>query len=226
MTGLVSCEAKENQEMIQTTPVSPGPQAKYSYLALGDSYTIGQSVPADQSFPYQLQKKLQMNDRPVGEPFIIARTGWTCDDLMSAINAQVKAGDQYQLVTLLIGVNDQYRGYNIKDYPARFKALLQKAVSLAGNNPQNVIVVSIPDYGATPYGAGSAAAIGKEIDAYNAINKTISEELLVNYVNITDISRMGLSDPELVARDDLHPSGKMYGLWIDRILPVAIKILK
>jgi lysophospholipase L1-like esterase len=226
MMSLISCEAKENQEMIQTTPVSPGPLAKYTYLALGDSYTIGQSVSADQSFPYQLQKKLQMNDRQVGEPVIIARTGWTCDDLMSAINAQVKAGDQYQLVTLLIGVNDQYRGYNVKDYPARFKALLQKAISLAGNNPQNVIVVSIPDYGATPYGAGSAGVIGNEIDAYNAINKAVSEELLVNYVNITDISRMGLSDPGLVARDDLHPSGKMYGLWIDRILPVAIKILK
>lgn len=226
MTMIISCEAKENHEAVQTRPPGSVQAAKYTYLALGDSYTIGQGVPADQSFPHQLQKKLQMNDRSVGEPVIIARTGWTCDDLMSAINAQVKPGDYYDVVTLLIGVNDQYRGYPVKDYPAKFRALLQKAIILADNHPQNVIVVSIPDYGATPYGASNAAAIGKEIDTYNAINKSVSEELLVNYVNITDVSRTGLSDPGLVAGDNLHPSGKMYGLWIERILPVAIRFLK
>lgn len=204
----------------------PFSSARYSYLALGDSYTIGEGVRQNESFPYLLQKKLAANAVQVNEPQVIARTGWTCDELMSAINSQVKSGEKYDLVSLLIGVNDQYRQYDIKDYPGKFKALLQKAISLSGNNPQRVVVVSIPDYGATPYGSRRAEAIGKEIDAYNAINKAIALELQCGYVDITEISRMAKTDPDLVAPDGLHPSGKMYGQWIEKIFPLAAGILK
>jgi acyl-CoA thioesterase-1 len=221
-----SCDSRDVEKKPQENNTIPGSAAKYRFLALGDSYTIGQGVEQASSFPYQLHKKLLSNNISVSEPRIVSRTGWTCDDLMAAINAQLKAGDKYDMVSLLIGVNDQYRGYNIKDYTARFKALLVKAIELTGNQPQKVIVISIPDYGATPYGAGNAAAIGKEIDAYNAINKAVAEQLQCNYVDITPISRTAKTDPELVASDELHPSGKMYGLWIEKILPFAVNILK
>lgn len=187
------------------------------FLALGDSYTIGESVAEDQRWPVQLAQALAKKGYRVAPPVIIATTGWRTDQLKEAVTAKSPMSD-YDLVSLLIGVNNQYQGRSISQYRKEFRDLLDMAVAHAGGNPSRVIVLSIPDYGYTPFGREKQAGISEAIDGFNAVNKTITERKGVTYIDITDISRRGLTDPELVADDGLHPSEKMYGLWVDRVM--------
>ncbi len=179
------------------------------YLALGDSYTIGESVAPEDRWPVLLAKDLHL-----GEPQIIAKTGWTTDELNAAIDRANPQGP-YGLVTLLIGVNNQYRGRSAEQYRGEFRALLQRAVSFAGGNAGHVIVVSIPDWGVTPFAKDrDKAKIAREIDEFNAINRDEAAKAGARYADITPISRRAADDPSLVAPDGLHPSGKMYREWI------------
>ena len=187
------------------------------FLALGDSYTIGESVAEDQRWPVQLMKVLTEKGYKCHTPRIIATTGWRTDDLKIAIDARSLSKD-YNLVSLLIGVNNQYQGKNAGEYAGEFEELLNIAIQYAGDDKSKVFVISIPDYGFTPFGKSKQREISLAIDAFNALNKSIAEKKGVKYINITEISRQGLKDPELVAEDGLHPSGKMYALWVDRIM--------
>lgn len=189
----------------------------FSYLALGDSYTIGESVPAAANFPNQLADSLTKTGKQCGSPLIIARTGWRTDQLMYAIqSANLK--NEYDLVTLLIGVNNEFQGRSLAEYEHDFTLLCKKAIELARNKKKNVYIVSIPDYGYTPYGQPNQKKISERIDLFNASNKRISDSLELHYVNITPISRQGLGQPDLVAEDGLHPGAKMYALWVQEIL--------
>jgi len=186
------------------------------FLALGDSYTIGESVSQKERWPEQLISELTARGLACDDPTIIATTGWRTDDLIKAIrNANLKS--EYNLVSLLIGVNNYYQGKSEKDYASEFEELLTIAISLAGENHAHVFVLSIPDYGFTPFGEPKQAIISKGIDAFNAVNESIAKKKGVKYINITNISRRGLQEPELVAEDKLHPSGKMYAEWVTLI---------
>lgn len=196
------------------TSCSAMPAKDTRYLALGDSYTIGESVAAEERFPVQLAKQLNL-----GEPQIIARTGWTTDELNAAIDAADPKGP-YDLVTLLIGVNNQYRGRSADEYRTQFVGLLQRAIGFAGGNAQHVIVVSIPDWGVTPFAEGrDRAKIAREIDQFNAINREEAQRAGAKWVDITPISRR--NDASLVAGDGLHPSGSQYSEWVKVIAPAA-----
>jgi lysophospholipase L1-like esterase len=195
----------------------PDLTTKVKFLALGDSYTIGESVSAQERWPVQLAEALRRKGIDCFDPTIIATTGWRTDDLKHAIeSANLKP--EYTLVSLLIGVNNYYQGKSAESYAPEFEGLLRTAIALAGGNKANVFVVSIPDYGYTPFGKDKQLAISKGIDAFNAINKSITEKMGVKYIYITDLSRRGISEPSLVADDGLHPSGKMYTEWVTRIL--------
>ncbi|PWD99256.1 GDSL-type esterase/lipase family protein [Marinilabilia rubra] len=187
-----------------------------SFLALGDSYTIGESVEERERWPVQLGQALQFRGINVQEVRIIAQTGWRTDNLQDAINAQTFT-KEYDLVSLLIGVNNQYQGGSLSAYEVEFEELLQTAIDLAGGDRSKVMVVSIPDYAYTPFGNGSTS-ISREIDDFNAANREITNEYNIAYHNITPISRRGLEEPNLVADDELHPSGEMYKLWVDQIM--------
>jgi len=187
-------------------------------LALGDSYTIGESVAEADRWPNQLARELKAE-----KPQIIAKTGWTTDELSDTLNKFLPR-EHYQLVTLLIGVNNQYRGRDSEQYRREFAGLLQRAIGFAGDNPKHVIVVSIPDWGVTPFAEGrDRAKIGREIDLFNAINRTETTRLGAHYVDITPVSRR--NDPTLVAPDGLHPSAKQYADWVKLIVPVAKRAL-
>jgi acyl-CoA thioesterase I len=196
-----------------------------SYLALGDSYTIGESVDDSGRYPAILVKNLQQQGIPIGQPHIIARTGWTTDELLSAIKSQNPPND-YDLVSLLIGVNNQYRGYDIEIYKQEFELLLKIAIQKAKGNTSRVFVVSIPDYGVTPFAKNSdKQKIAKELDQYNEINKAIADQYQVQYFDITPISRQAINDPTLTAEDDLHPSAKMYAAWVALMVDDIAKML-
>ena len=186
-------------------------------LCLGDSYTIGQSVSEDERFPIQTVKILEKEQIYFSEPTIIAKTGWTTDELIHAID-EAKVTGSFDCVTLLIGVNNQYREYDKEVYRKEFKELLNTALKYAGGRQDHVFVLSIPDWGVTPFGANdvkgrSAAKIGIEIDEFNAINKEETLKLKVHYTDINPISKKEAQDPSLTADDNLHPSGKMYAEW-------------
>lgn len=190
--------------------------AALSYLAFGDSYTIGQGVNAKERWPVQLVNRLVENDFKVGQPTIIAQSGWTTGSLLSSLS-RTTLDSTYDLVSLLIGVNNQYIGQGIGSFKKDMKLLLDLSVSLARNG-KGVFVLSIPDYGATPFGAANAESIALEIDEFNT---WIAEECFrrsIPYYDITDISRMAVDDPDLLASDQLHPSGKMYDMWVEEIL--------
>lgn len=218
---LFACSQKTTDRPSVSTPTL------IRYLALGDSYTIGESVAPTDRFPAQLKDSLVRKGIFLEEPLIIARTGWTTADLENGIANEGIMGDTFELVTLLIGVNNQYRGHAIEDYGPAFKALLEKAIRLAGNNKDHVFVLSIPDYAYTPFGQQrpDPDQISAEIDAYNAVNRYISENLGVAYFDITPITRQGLDKPALVANDGLHPSSLMYSQWINQMLPVLTDVL-
>lgn len=203
-------------------------EQRFSYLALGDSYTIGESVAQEASFPYQLKRLLADLDIDLADPVVIAKTGWTTDELTDAIKG-AQLTDQYDLVTLLIGVNNQYRGYSIENYRAEFLALLETAISFSRMGKSNVAVISIPDWAVSPYGLSSdknLTAVSAEIDLFNTVNREVTLARGVKYLNITPISRRGLKEPDLVAADGLHPSGKMYAEWVKVLLPEIEKVLK
>jgi len=193
---------------------------KIKFLALGDSYTIGESVVATERWPVQLMDSLNARGLEYLDYRIIAVTGWRTDNLKEAIQ-DAKIKDEYTLVSLLIGVNNYYQGRTVESYKPEFEQLLRTAIRIAGGATSRVFVLSIPDYGYTPFGKNNQETISKGIDAFNAANKSITEELGVKYINITDISRRGLTEPDLVAFDGLHPSGKMYSEWIQRIITDA-----
>jgi lysophospholipase L1-like esterase len=193
-----------------------------NYLALGDSYTIGEAVPDTQSFPYQLAAQLNAQQLTVKKPTIIATTGWTTDNLIAAIASSGLVGKKYDFVTLLIGVNDQYQGLSQDNYKVKFQQVLNTAIQFAGGDKTHVFVLSIPDYGVTPFAGGNYAIIGPQIDQFNAINKSVSMGAGGNYLDITGISRQAANDPGLIAADGLHPSRKMYGLWVEQ-LSVQVK---
>jgi len=196
------------------------------FLALGDSYTIGEHVSAESRWPNQLAKLLEAEGIQT-EVTIIARTGWTVDELWEGIQVNPPEGT-YDLVTLLIGVNDQYRGYPVDGYREKFRFMLEKAVLYAGGHPDKVIVLSIPDWGFTPFAAtkGDTEPISQMIDEFNAINLEETKSVGAHYVDVTIISRMALDDFELITGDRLHPSGKMYAMWAEKVLPIALEILR
>jgi lysophospholipase L1-like esterase len=201
-----------------TSMNEPDADSRGRYLALGDSYTIGESVPAADRFPHQLARELG-----IGEPQIVAKTGWTTDELNAAIDADDPQGP-FDLVTLLIGVNNQYRGRHAEQYRGEFAALLQRAIGFAGGDARKVIVVSIPDWGVTPFAEGrDRAAIAAALDRYNAINREEAARAGARYVDITPVSRR--DDPSLVAEDKLHPSAKQYSEWVRLIVPEARAVL-
>lgn len=207
-----SCQKMMQDEETYRQQIMRASVKKVTYLALGDSYTKGESVAAGESFPYQLTDSLNRDSFiEVTETRVIAQTGWTTLSLRNAIAGQT-FDHNYDIVTLLIGVNNLYQGRSIEEYKSGFTILLIKAIELAGNDKQRVTVASIPDYGYTPFGAGNQQQISAAIDAFNAVNKQVTDSMQVSYVNITPISRSGIDG--LVAGDGLHPSGKQYGLWV------------
>ncbi|WP_349316779.1 SGNH/GDSL hydrolase family protein [Chitinophaga sp. MM2321] len=183
------------------------------YLALGDSYTIGESVAGAESFPFQTVDLLRSKGYRMMPPDIVATTGWTTGELEQGIKAAQLTGT-YDVVTLLIGVNDQYRGSPVNEYRLAFTVLLQKAVAFAGNNPSRVVVLSIPDWGVSPFaGNRDRKAIAAEIDDYNAANKAVAQSMQVPWLDITPYTREAARDPSLLAPDGLHPAGKAYARW-------------
>lgn len=187
---------------------------KIAFLALGDSYTIGESVSPSERWPVVLVERLRQKGMECEDARIIATTGWRTDQLKAAMQAAaIKPGD-YNLISLLIGVNNQYQGKSAASYLVEFEELLREAIRLAGSKDR-VFVLSIPDYGYTPFGKGNQEKISQELDAFNKINSTISAKYGVRYYSITEISRRGLAKPPLVAGDGLHPSGLMYKEWVD-----------
>ena len=207
-------------------PTDDTPQKARTYLALGDSYTICESVAESERWPMQLASRMVEEGIPMKDPKIIAKTGWRTDDLMKAIKADTELLETYDMVSLLIGVNNQYQGKTVESFMPEFEELLQKAIALAGGKTENVFVVSIPDYGKTPFGAAKEAQIANELNAYNAASKDITKKYGVQYFNITPISRKAKKDLLLVADDKLHPSGKMYTEWVNLIDKKVEKILK
>lgn len=217
-TGAIGCAGANPQ-----TPAPPSKPPMTRYLALGDSYTIGESVAESERFPVQLVARLKKDGTDLGAPWIIARTGWTTDELDAAITAAGPTGP-YELVTLLIGVNNQYRKRDAEQYRGEFRALLKRAVGFAGGDPSRVIVVSIPDWCVTPFAKeGGRTNESGEIDRYNRVNREETEAAHAKYVDITPISREAVNDPALLAEDGLHPSGKMYGRWVELIAPTVKK---
>lgn len=222
-----SCTSQNNMEenIPSENEIKPKEnKGAFKYLALGDSYTIGQNVEENQRFPVQLAEKLNEAGLNVAKPTIVARTGWTTANLKQGIEDANLSGT-YDLVTLLIGVNNQYQGSDTAEYRRQFRELLNKSVGFANDIEKRVIVVSIPDYGVTPFGIANAQKIGEEIDVFNKINREETELKKASYVYITSISRVAKDDPALIAGDGLHPSGKMYSLWVQAIFPVAKNIL-
>ncbi|OEK01401.1 lysophospholipase [Roseivirga sp. 4D4] len=200
--------------------------AQKTYLALGDSYTIGESVDISERWPVQLVKTLNDQGTEMAEPKIIATTGWRTDDLQKGIREDKGLLENYDLVSLLIGVNNQYQGKAIAQYKKEFEELINTAIKFAGNNPKKVFVVSIPDYGKTPFGAKKEKQIAKELDEYNRIAKHIALSYGIPFFNITPISREAKERPELIAKDKLHPSGKMYSEWVALFADDVAKIVK
>lgn len=209
--------------LVSLLPLAKMPMAQeeksYRFLALGDSYTIGESVAESDRWPVLLANSINNGEYgfSISIPDMIATTGWTTQELKAAIDEQ-KPDKDYDLVSLLIGVNNQYRGYPLEEYPDQFHELLDLAIAHAAGDKNRVIVLSIPDYGFTPFGQPKQEKISKGIDEYNSINRRITEDRGVRYYNITDISRNGLTETSLVASDKLHPSGEQYKLWVDRII--------
>lgn len=192
----------------------------YSLLSLGDSYTIGESVLLTGSFPYQTVQLLHKAGYYFHAPEIIAKTGWTTDELQAAIN-QHRFLPAYDFVTLLIGVNNQYRGRPVENYKPEFERLLKQAIQFAGGKADHVIVLSIPDWGITPFAEGrDRKKIAQEIDEYNSAKKSIAEKNKVHYVDITTGTREAATDPSLIAPDGLHPSAKEYGRWAEKITAI------
>lgn len=187
---------------------------QYTYLALGDSYTIGEGIPVFQNFPNQAIQLLRKKGVDMNAPDILAQTGWTTNELLHGMDQYAFQKNGYDFVTLLIGVNNQYRGLPAETYRYEFEALLRQAIQFARKSPQHVIVLSIPDWSVTPFAADSdRSRIGAEIDAFNRINQKITQEYNAHYLDITPGSRDAAGDPALITGDGLHPSAHEYAKW-------------
>ena len=203
------------------------PQAQLSYLALGDSYSIGEGVAEAGRWPMQLARALREAGIAIADPRIIATTGWTTDELSAAMDDAEPLGE-WDFVSLLIGVNNQYRGREVDDYLGEFASLLQRAIALADARAERVLVLSIPDWGVTPFARRelrSPRRIARELDAYNAVARDACEAQGVAFVDITGISRDGGDAAAMLAEDGLHPSAAMYARWSAEALPVARGLL-
>jgi len=207
---LVGCKENpsENVMVVEENPLR--------YLALGDSYTIGESVEPGRRWPVQLVEKLRAHGVEIEDPRIIATTGWTTQNLLEAMDAQLN-NEKYELVSVLIGVNNQYQGKSITAYREDLNRIFQQAIAHSVNGTEGVFAVSIPDYGVTPFGAENAEEIGHEIDKFNEVFKEVAASFEVDFYDITPISRQAVDQPELIADDNLHPSGEMYRLWVEKI---------
>jgi lysophospholipase L1-like esterase len=195
-----------------------------TFLALGDSYTIGELVAETDRWTYQLVDLINENQPLLEKPITIAKTGWTTDELLLAIK-EASITETFDLVTLLIGVNNQYRGRSIENYETEFLQLVQQAIGFANNDKARIIVVSIPDWGVTPFALKEnrdTAIIASEINAFNAAQQKICENQNIVFVSITELSRLDL--PNLLTNDELHPSKEQYALWADAVLPAALQL--
>jgi lysophospholipase L1-like esterase len=221
-----SCEAKEKNDIPVDDNIVVMEQLKnLRYLALGDSYTIGEGIASSQRYPAQIRDSLAERGFNIAPPEIIAVTGWTTSNLKAGIKAAKPEGP-YDLVSLLIGVNNQYQGLDINIYSKEFEELINQSIRLADNDTGRIIVLSIPDWGVTPFAGGAnKELIAKEIDQYNAINKEIALKKGITWIDITGISRMAEKDLSLIANDGLHPSGKMYSEWVGLTVPEIVKML-
>lgn len=198
------------------------------YLALGDSYSIGEGVPETGRWPMQLAAALRLLGSAIDDPQIIARTGWTTDELAAAITADEPLGT-FELVSLLIGVNNQYRGRDTENYREEFSALLGRAIALAGHRAGRVLVLAIPDWGVTPFARQSGRDLGqiaRELDAFNAIAAGCCAARSVAFVDIAPVSRQRGGEPDMLADDGLHPSARLYAEWMRLALPVAQQALR
>ncbi len=222
ITLAASCKKAEPPGYIAPVPINPvnpiDTTRLKTYLALGDSYTIGQSVSIQERFPNQAVELLALENIRFSAPEIIAQTGWTTASLINRLNTTPPLKSTYDIVTLLIGVNNQYQRLPQEQYSTEFTLLLNRALVLANNKKSRVIVLSIPDYSVTPFGNNNNQ-VAKEIDAFNAINKQVALAAGITYIDITGSTRQALSDPSLVAADGLHPSGKEYRKWALLLYP-------
>ena len=222
---IIACHSEKTSDISKNINNSEDADV-LSYLALGDSYTIGESVPEAKRWPVQLSDSLNKMGIRVSQPKIIARTGWTTDELSTALQKMEITGS-FDLVSLLIGVNDQYRERPVEDYRTELKKLLNTARLFAGGDTSRVFVISIPDWGVTPFAADrNRKKIAREIDQYNQVKREETLKRHMLFIDITDISRDAKHDPSLIAGDGLHPSGKMYNRWIVRIIPRLITQLR
>jgi lysophospholipase L1-like esterase len=195
-----------------------------TYLALGDSYTIGEQVPFAKNFPMQTVALLQQKNIQVAEPVIVATTGWTSDELQAAIREK-NITETFSFVTLLIGVNNQYRGRTLDNYQEEFTALLTQAIHFANGHSHKVFVLSIPDWGVTPFAEGKdRAQIAQEIDAYNLAASNIAQQHNCHFIDITDSTRANGTNDDFLAEDKLHPSGKEYAVWATRLAEHVFKV--
>ena len=186
-------------------------------LALGDSYTIGESVTLNERWPHQFVVELRKLGVIADDPDYIATTGWTTKNLLEGMEMNLAAGKRYNLVSILIGVNNQYQGIDIATYSPDLKLIIEHALDIVGQDPSRVFMLSIPDYAFTPFGQDNPI-ISQEIDAYNAVNRELAGKYNITWVNVTPISRKGIENSDLVASDGLHPSSQQYKTWVQRIL--------
>ena len=199
---------------------------QHRFLALGDSYTIGEGVAKDDRWPEQLVRLLRVEKVPMESPIIIAKTGWTTDELARAIEEEKPTGP-FDLVSLLIGVNNQYRGRSADEYRAEFQSLLNRAIAFAGGKASHVVVLSIPDWGVTPFAEGrNRDLIGQEIDIFNAINAEEASLAGTLYLDVAPVSRTAQVDGSLLASAGLHPSGKMYADWARRVMAKVLPLFR
>ncbi len=185
-----------------------------TYLALGDSYTIGESVEEMGRWPVQLVDSLRKQGFEMEDAKIIARTGWTTGNLLQAMDDQLSGNEQYDLVSVLIGVNNQYQGRSIDDFEEDLNTIFTRAIALSKEGSEDVFVVSIPDYGVTPFGASNSEEISRQIVEFNDVLKRVAAAYDLDFYNITPISKRAKDEPDLIADDGLHPSEEMYRLWV------------
>lgn len=200
-------------------------EMNYSFLAMGDSYTIGEGVEEEESWPVQLVERLRRRDFKMAYPKIVARTGWTTSDLIREVEEEIDVHRNFDLVSILIGVNNQYQKKSLSDFEEELREIFRKAINHSKRRERGVFAMSIPDYGVTPFGTENADQIGRDINEFNRVIRKVADEYDIDFFYITPISREAATNPQLIAADSLHPSKVMYRYWVDEIIDeVAIKL--
>ena len=227
LLGFSGCEDSVEEMDFEEVEISKPEKedASIRYLALGDSYTIGSGVSESDRWPVQLAQRIEQDTSLMLKVDIIAQTGWTTSDLLRSIESNNAKSEDYNLVSLLIGVNNQFQNKPFAVYETEFDSLLQTAIEIAGDSG-DVFVVSIPDYGVTRLGRARSELIAQEIDEYNSHAKSTCNDAEVTFIEITSISRELGDSSGALAGDDLHPSGYQYSLWVDRILPRVLGLIE